>query len=277
MINIKGLEKAKVLKALYDASHVQGMGFLQARDSFTLEDAQKLIDENPSLYFDYVYGRVLKVDLSKDEFDEYLFDRDNYNGAAKDAIDALTNQEPKIVEPLKYNYNEYDSSDNGYDELLKIVADKFNYITGNKDITLFRVSTKNLYDKFLSNLPEESRQHYNCNACRSFVNKYGTLVYIDDNYERRSAIWDYDKTPEFFKPAVKAMIKEVENKSYITSAYYTSYEVLGAPVTGEWKHIHVCFNEKCNCKSKESYYTKTKDISDKINASIQNFKWFIML
>ena len=272
MINIKGLEKAKVLKALYDASHVQGMGFLQARDSFTLEDAQKLIDENQSLYFDYVYGRVLKVDLSKDEFDEYLFDRDNYNGAAKDAIDALTNQEPKIVEPLKYNYNEYDSSDNGYDELLKIVADKFNYITGNKDITLFRVSTKNLYDKFLSNLPEESRQHYNCNTCRSFVNKYGTLVYIDDNYERRSAIWDYDKTPEFFKPAVKAMIKEVENKSYITSAYYTSYEVLGTPVTGEWKHIHVCFNEKCDCKSKESYYTKTKDISDKINASIQNFK-----
>ena len=92
MINIKGLEKAKVLKALYDASHVQGMGFLQARDSFTSEDAQKLIDENQSLYFDYVYGRVLKVDLSKDEFDEYLFDRDNYNGAAKDAIDALTNQ-----------------------------------------------------------------------------------------------------------------------------------------------------------------------------------------
>lgn len=30
MINIKGLDKAKVLKALYDASHVQGMGFLQA-------------------------------------------------------------------------------------------------------------------------------------------------------------------------------------------------------------------------------------------------------
>ena len=51
------------------------------------------------------------------------------------------------------------------------------------------------------------------------------------------------------------------NKSYITSAYYTSYEVLGTPVTGEWKHIHVCFNEKCDCKSKESYYTKTKDIN----------------
>ena len=30
MLDIKGLDKAEVLKALYDSSHVQGMGFLQA-------------------------------------------------------------------------------------------------------------------------------------------------------------------------------------------------------------------------------------------------------
>lgn len=30
MLNIKGLDKAEVLKALYNNSRVQGMGFLQA-------------------------------------------------------------------------------------------------------------------------------------------------------------------------------------------------------------------------------------------------------
>lgn len=30
MVNIKGLDKARVLKSLYDHSHVQGSGFLQA-------------------------------------------------------------------------------------------------------------------------------------------------------------------------------------------------------------------------------------------------------
>lgn len=88
MVNIEGLDKAKVLKALYDGSHIQGLGFLQAVDSFTEEDARELLSE--TTYFDYLYGRVLKVDLSSDiEFNPRLYDRDNYEGKAQDIIDML--------------------------------------------------------------------------------------------------------------------------------------------------------------------------------------------
>ena len=81
MINIKGMDKAKVLAALYNHSIVQGLGVLQARPGdMTVADARRLIEDGKkrgSLYFDYVYGRVLKVDLSRDnEFDERLYDRD---------------------------------------------------------------------------------------------------------------------------------------------------------------------------------------------------------
>lgn len=88
-INISGLDKAKVLKALYDNSHLQGLGFLQAVPNgfVTVEHCRELLKE--TTYFDYLYGRVLKVDLSGDEFDEWLYDRDNYPGAAQNTVDSI--------------------------------------------------------------------------------------------------------------------------------------------------------------------------------------------
>ena len=52
----------------------------------TEADAEIAIAENPKMYFDYLYGRVMKVDLSKDTFDPFLYDRDNGQGAAERAI-----------------------------------------------------------------------------------------------------------------------------------------------------------------------------------------------
>ena len=86
MVNTKGLSKAEVLAALYNASHPQGMGFLFAEaGDMKIEDAKKIGQSQD--YFDYLKGRVLKVDLSDpDGFDERLYDRDNGVGAADRAI-----------------------------------------------------------------------------------------------------------------------------------------------------------------------------------------------
>lgn len=93
MIDIKGLDKALVLKALYDNSVVQGLGFLQARTSVTLEDhkaeIERLSATGAHLYFDYYHGRVMKVNITGDRFDPYLYDRDLGTGAAADAIDSI--------------------------------------------------------------------------------------------------------------------------------------------------------------------------------------------
>lgn len=89
MVDIKGLDKARVLKALYDHSHVQGNGFLQAVPDgvVTVEHCAGLLAKYS--YFDYLHGRVLKVDLSGDEFDECLYDRDCGEGAAQRAVDSV--------------------------------------------------------------------------------------------------------------------------------------------------------------------------------------------
>ena len=89
MVSIKGKNKAKVLKALYDHSHIQGMGFLQAvpEGTVTVEHCEELLKQTTD--FDYLYGRVLKVDLSGDEFNEWLYDCDCGPGAAQKAVDSV--------------------------------------------------------------------------------------------------------------------------------------------------------------------------------------------
>ncbi len=89
MVDIKGMSKAKVLKTLYENSYLQGLGFLQAvpDGTVTVEHCEELLKK--STYFDYLYGKVLKVDLSGDEFDEYLYDRDCGEGAAQRAVDSI--------------------------------------------------------------------------------------------------------------------------------------------------------------------------------------------
>lgn len=85
-MNIKGISKAKILAALYNASRAQGMGFLQSKpDATSDKEAQQLLDDGHT-YFDYLYGRVMKIDLSSDDLRTALYDRDNGQGAAEDAI-----------------------------------------------------------------------------------------------------------------------------------------------------------------------------------------------
>ena len=88
MISTKGLTKPQVLVALYNASRPFGMGFVHATPGPLSELEAQLVLKHQT-YFDYLKGRLLKVDLSKkDYFDEYLYDRDLGPGAAQRAIDA---------------------------------------------------------------------------------------------------------------------------------------------------------------------------------------------
>lgn len=87
MINIQGMDKAEVLAKLYNASKPQGLGWLVCTPvNMGIEEARELLDTNPDNYFDYVKGRVMKVDLSEGSLDERLYDRDNGPGAAARAL-----------------------------------------------------------------------------------------------------------------------------------------------------------------------------------------------
>ena len=89
MVYYDGLTKAEALKALYDYSTPQGLGAMLFMltgfsDSLPLEEAEELLKTTNS--FDYLNGKVMKVTLDDEGFDEYLYDRDNGKGAAQAAL-----------------------------------------------------------------------------------------------------------------------------------------------------------------------------------------------
>ena len=87
-ISIAGLDKATVLAALYNASRPLGMGLLNYTPAvMTPEEAAKYLKTTNT--FDYLKGRVMKIRFNSTMLDVGLYDRDNGQGAAKAAIDAL--------------------------------------------------------------------------------------------------------------------------------------------------------------------------------------------
>ncbi len=87
-IDLKGVNKAAVLAALYNASKPQGMGFLHYDPKpMTKKEAKKLLKHQTD--FDYLQGRVMKVNLDGDTLNTWGYDRDNGEGAARVAIDSL--------------------------------------------------------------------------------------------------------------------------------------------------------------------------------------------
>lgn len=89
MIDITGLEKGAVLAVLFNSATSRSLGSLNAHPKpMTSKIGAKVIAETGP-EFDYLQGRVLKIDLSGDEFDEALYDRDNGAGTAQAAVVAL--------------------------------------------------------------------------------------------------------------------------------------------------------------------------------------------
>lgn len=85
LVAFKSEDKGKVLAALYNGSQPLGMGFMHFTPSPMGENEANEILETQT-YFDYLNGRVLKVNLSSDQFDTRLYDRDNGEGAAIHAL-----------------------------------------------------------------------------------------------------------------------------------------------------------------------------------------------
>ncbi len=99
MTSIAGLDKAEVLAALYDNSKPLGFGMahftpepmtrtqaLDALAAHTRFDGDKDDPEKVRIYFDYLQGRVMKINLGKNDVDTGLYNRDNGPGAAEKVI-----------------------------------------------------------------------------------------------------------------------------------------------------------------------------------------------
>jgi len=130
-----------------------------------------------------------------------------------------------------------DCSDHGYPEFLELVKRNFNLAISCGE-RLFTTDASGLWEAYLDNLPSDSKQYFDCRACKHFIERFGGLVTISVKGNIKSAIWKEKEIPMFFIESVKAM-KEIVQKARVNGVFIGSTRVLGEPVTGEWTHLSV--------------------------------------
>ena len=88
-MKIKEEDKPKILAALFNNAKTQGMGILHYKSEHKMDknEAKELLSK--SKWFDYLEGRVMKVDFSTLELDTWLYNRDNGENAAENIIKNL--------------------------------------------------------------------------------------------------------------------------------------------------------------------------------------------
>jgi hypothetical protein len=109
---------------------------------------------------------------------------------------------------------------------------------------VFVTDATGLFDAFLANLPADRRQHYTCNACRRFVDRFGGLVRIDDDGSIVPAMWNRADAPEFFRNSVSDLARLVQ-RAKVTGVHISDEGTYGLPSNKskvapyEWNHMSV--------------------------------------
>jgi len=88
-MNISKLNKSKVLAALFNRAKPLGLGFIHYQPAHIMDEKEAEQMLSAGTYFDYVEGRLMKVDLSGDELNTSLYNRDNGPMAAEQAIEQM--------------------------------------------------------------------------------------------------------------------------------------------------------------------------------------------
>ena len=105
------------------------------------------------------------------------------------------------------------------------------------DGPVFTTNVDNAWGWFHNNVDAWARQHYNCHACRHFIERWGTLATLYDG-RLTSAIWPTNDIPRELVESVRT-IRDLIERSAVTGVFYSSEQVLGVPETGVWTHFNV--------------------------------------
>lgn len=133
--------------------------------------------------------------------------------------------------------NQAEHNEDEYEHFLHTITEHFFGVLNKNGSQLFITDASNLFQMFLDHLPAEVRQHYTCNACRHFVDRYGGIVSISDSGETEPVMWPHE-VPELYQASVNAVRKQVQ-KAKVAGVFLTDQKIWGQPVTGEWHHMAV--------------------------------------
>lgn len=137
----------------------------------------------------------------------------------------------QVIHPSINEKDEYDYK-NLLQSIQRFAEKKFETF----GIHLFNTDATGLFDIFLSEISVEKRQYYTCNACRHFIEQYGSLVFITQDGTTVPLLWSDFSESGIFTSAVNNCLDKVRNAK-VTGVFFSDKDVWGIPVTGKWNHL----------------------------------------
>lgn len=196
------------------------------------------------------------------------------------------------------------NTEDNYEAYLNVLASSIYGLS--KNYHLFHSDVKNrhnsrtiLWDTFLANIPEERRQHYNCNTCKNFVVKFGDLVFIDPETNRtmpavfteKPYYWDetystilqkesatWENVCPVLSTAMVACYELVKSSVPISKFSLVidpneSYGIIGTPDTGDFHHMYGMIDKTNASLNYEAvHYSENQDYIRAINEAFKIVK-----
>ncbi len=126
--------------------------------------------------------------------------------------------------------------DDGYEDFIAAVRAQFSAAIV-RSTQLFRTDATDLWNDYLAAAPDAQRKARTCSTCRKFVERYGSLVTIDEGGNLTPAMWREDAPPAY-RAAAETLAKKVANAN-VTGPFRSAAAELGKATTGEWTHLAV--------------------------------------
>ncbi len=113
---------------------------------------------------------------------------------------------------------------------------KISSLIANANRNLFTTDTDpdRLWNIYLGSIPQDRRQHYNCNCCRRFIQEFGGLVEIENGITI-PLIWAAQEG--MFEQAVNDL-NIIVGRAKVTGTFHSEKAVWGVPQTKGWTHLH---------------------------------------
>ena len=128
------------------------------------------------------------------------------------------------------------TQDDRYGDFLAGVQERFATTVASSP-HLFQTDTSALWEAYLASAPDGTRQSRTCNACRTFIQRFGGLVSTAADGAVASAVWPKDAPPAY-ADAARALTRIVERADVI-GVFRAKESTWGLPVTGAWTHLAV--------------------------------------
>ncbi|UYA98991.1 hypothetical protein P9A54_gp06 [Xanthomonas phage vB_Xar_IVIA-DoCa10] len=104
----------------------------------------------------------------------------------------------------------------------------------------FRVNAgRDLFELYLEQFDPQDRQYHNCNCCRSFIGRYGSLVTLTSDGKTKSVLWDEtllgSRHP--YRKVIKALREAVERGHVVDQFFWDGKGDWGVREQGGFTHL----------------------------------------